>query len=365
MAAGCAERGVFGHVRRDRRFAERHRPRRARWHRAANTCSAFQTFPPVLVVDAPACNCRELSAGGAQFGAAAHLSGCDAERSFLPTTGRPTRWGWNNVRDGCQPFVNGAAIAGNIALVDRGVVWLHRESQERAECRRHRGRGRKRRRQRRRGRHDGRRRSDDYDLVRAASASVPAARSRARCASGVNVTLRIDTPAVTDQSYRWLTGEELAGLRRRDSRYVEPHLLRRSRQGVRHPVPPVAPVMGVASTRIPACPIMASRCSIDGGELQRSDGRGDRDAQGGAHLLSGDDGLPGSGERLADHADALQQSCTDLTGQFLAGFDGVRSLEAVTPFDCAQNLRDDRRPSSSVAPTQCNFQPLLSKNAPR
>ena len=39
---------------------------------------------------------------------------------------------------------------------------------------------------------------------------------------------------------------------------------------------------------------------------------------------------------FADHADALEQSCTDLTGQLLVGSDGLPSLEAITPPDCAQ-----------------------------
>ena len=66
-----------------------------------------------------------------------------------------------------------------------------------------------------------------------------------------------------------------------------------------------------------------------------------------------------------DHADALEQSCSDLTGVNLNSLTtGAPSGESISPSDCAQvasavDAVEFRRP-----PTQCNFQPMLAQNPP-
>ncbi len=73
---------------------------------------------------------------------------------------------------------------------------------------------------------------------------------------------------------------------------------------------------------------------------------------------------------FADHADALEQSCTDLVGQSL--FDittndppwpGVGS-EVITAGDCDQVAKVMLATEMRNEPTQCNFQPMLDKNTP-
>src|SRR6185295_7140197 len=68
---------------------------------------------------------------------------------------------------------------------------------------------------------------------------------------------------------------------------------------------------------------------------------------------------------FADHADALEQSCSDLVGVNLKSLtDGRPSGEIITNADCNQVAKallavEMRRP-----PTQCGFKPLLAKNPP-
>ena len=73
---------------------------------------------------------------------------------------------------------------------------------------------------------------------------------------------------------------------------------------------------------------------------------------------------------FADHADALEQSCADLVGQSL--FDittadppwpGVGS-EVISSNDCDQVTKVLLATEMRNEPTQCNFQPMLDKNTP-
>jgi bacillolysin len=72
---------------------------------------------------------------------------------------------------------------------------------------------------------------------------------------------------------------------------------------------------------------------------------------------------PASG--FADHADALQQSCTDLTGINLANLKtGAPSGEVMNATDCAQVTKVALAVEMRTPPTQCNFQPMLAKSPP-
>jgi Zn-dependent metalloprotease len=72
---------------------------------------------------------------------------------------------------------------------------------------------------------------------------------------------------------------------------------------------------------------------------------------------------PASG--FADHADALQRSCTDLTGLNLANLKtGAPSGEVMNATDCAQVAKMAVAVEMRTPPTQCNFQPMLAKSPP-
>lgn len=68
---------------------------------------------------------------------------------------------------------------------------------------------------------------------------------------------------------------------------------------------------------------------------------------------------------FAAHADALEQSCADLTGTNLASLtDGTPSGEIITAGDCAQVANAMLAVEMRNPPVQCGFQPLLAKNPP-
>jgi len=84
--------------------------------RAEGHCSAWSGGePPQVVVTAPAAAAGTYPAGGASFG--------PRLKSVLPLSGTLVLAddGAGDTADACEPIVNGAALAGNIALVRRGT----------------------------------------------------------------------------------------------------------------------------------------------------------------------------------------------------------------------------------------------------
>ena len=73
----------------------------------------------------------------------------------------------------------------------------------------------------------------------------------------------------------------------------------------------------------------------------------------------------GPATSFAEHADALQQSCTDLTGVNLKDLlTGAASGEIINATDCTQVAKMALAVELRTPPTQCNFQPLLAKSPP-
>ncbi len=73
----------------------------------------------------------------------------------------------------------------------------------------------------------------------------------------------------------------------------------------------------------------------------------------------------GPASDFVDHADAIEQSCTDLTGVNLADLKfGTPSGEIINASDCAQVAKAALAVELRTPPAQCNFQPLLAKNPP-
>lgn len=73
----------------------------------------------------------------------------------------------------------------------------------------------------------------------------------------------------------------------------------------------------------------------------------------------------GPASDFAAHADAIGQSCTDLTGVNLADLKtGAPSGEVINSTDCAQVAKAALAVELRTPPAQCNFQPLLAKAPP-
>lgn len=86
--------------------------------RTVNSCSTFETTPPVLVVNSPASIAGTYAAGSASFGPPVPPAGLtgDVVLAIDPANGAGP-----STTDACSPLTNAAAVAGNIALVDRGT----------------------------------------------------------------------------------------------------------------------------------------------------------------------------------------------------------------------------------------------------
>ncbi len=68
---------------------------------------------------------------------------------------------------------------------------------------------------------------------------------------------------------------------------------------------------------------------------------------------------------FSDHANALEQSCRDLTGMSLNDLKtGAASGQVISAGDCAQVAKMALAVELRSAPAQCNFKPILEKNPP-
>ena len=73
----------------------------------------------------------------------------------------------------------------------------------------------------------------------------------------------------------------------------------------------------------------------------------------------------GPASNFADHADALEQSCRDLTGMNLNDLKtGAISGEVISASDCAQVAKMAVAVELRTPPTQCNFREVLAKSPP-
>lgn len=67
---------------------------------------------------------------------------------------------------------------------------------------------------------------------------------------------------------------------------------------------------------------------------------------------------------FADHADSIEQSCSDLIGVGLTDFTGGPSGQSITASDCAQVAAAAEAVELRTPPTFCNFRPLLAQSPP-
>jgi Zn-dependent metalloprotease len=73
----------------------------------------------------------------------------------------------------------------------------------------------------------------------------------------------------------------------------------------------------------------------------------------------------GPASNFADHADAIEQSCRDLSGQNLNSLTtGAPSGEVISAADCAEVAKAALAVELRTPPAQCNFVPMLAKSPP-
>jgi Zn-dependent metalloprotease len=325
--------------------------------RAVNACSAHTTPVPVLVVNSPASIAGDYAAAGAAFGPALTAAGITGNVVLADD-------GSANGSLACGPLVNGGAVSGNIALVDRGtcgfVVKVKNAQNAGAIA----------------------------VIVANNTVGPPAPMGGADptitipsgmvaqstgtaikgALPGVNVTMRLGG-GVTENSYRWLMGEDSTAFGGAIRDMWAPTCMGDPGK-VSDAQYHCAITDGGGVHTNSGVPNHGFSLLVDGGTYngQTVNAIGLVKA---AHLYwQAQTAYQTPTSNFNDHADALQAACQDLVGVPLEGLStgttpAGPSGQAITPADCAAvdamieavELRTD--PSA-----QCNFQPILQQNPP-
>jgi Zn-dependent metalloprotease len=330
--------------------------------RSVGACSAF-TLNAAVVINSPASIARTCEAGTATFGAAVTETGTSGNVVLaLDDTAAPGP----STTDGCSPLTNGAAVNGNVALIDRGgcafTVKVKNAQNAGASAVVI---------------------ANNVDAVQGmggadATITIPSllislsngnAIKGALPTSTVNVSLKLAPEAGAEGSYRWLMGEDSSAFRGaiRDmwtpTCYGDPGKVSDAEYHC-----DVSDGGGVHSNS--GVPNHGYALLVDGGTYN-----GQTVAPIGlvkaAHLYWRAQSVyqtPTS--KFEDHADALETSCDNLIGVALEGLSTSStpagpSGESITAEDCAEVTDMIAAVELRTDPTeQCDFQPLLSQNPP-
>jgi hypothetical protein len=313
--------------------------------RTAGACSAFS--PPRVVVDVNSPFSAAFPAQGATFGPTLNATGVTGNVVFTSPA------------DGCTAITNGAQVSGNIALVDRGtcnftvkvknaqlagatgVIVANNVSSGLP------GMGG----------------SDTTITIPSLGITQADGNTIKANLPGVNVTMHASS-AATDNSYRWLLGEEVnPGGAIRDmwtpACYANPAKV----TDLAYYTCATADNGGVHTNS--GVPNHAYALLVDGGTYN-----GQTIAPIGlikaAHIYyRAMTVYQVPSTDFADHADAIEQSCSDLIGVNLNDLNtGAPSGQSITASDCTQVANATAAVELRTPPTQCNFQPLLAKNPP-
>jgi Zn-dependent metalloprotease len=326
--------------------------------RTAGACSAFSPPRPTLRINSPSSIAGTYAAGGAAFGPALTTVGLTGN-VVLVNDG--VAGGTNTTSDGCDvPFVNAGDVSGNIALVDRGTCGFAvkvKNAQNAGAV--------------------GVIVANNVAGVLSMGGADPTITIpsllvslatgnliKAQLGGGVNATLAAGTGA-TDNSLSWLIGEDASafGGAIRDmwnpTCYANPGKV----TDIDYYVCSTADGGGVHSNS--GVPNHAFALLVDGGTYngQTVGAIGLTKA---AHIYYRAQSVyqtPAS--NFAEHADALEASCADLTGAALNDLvTGSPSGPVITAGDCAQISKAVAAVELRTPPAFCNFQPLLRKSPP-
>jgi Zn-dependent metalloprotease len=322
--------------------------------RAVGACSSF-SGPRVVVINSPASIAQTCPAGTATFGPAVTGAGVTGN-VVLADDGAADP----STSNGCTAFVNAATVAGNIALVDRGVCGFAVKVKNAQNAgaiavvvannvEAVQGMG-------------GADATITIPSLLIALSKGNAIKAELGLGSTVNVTLKQDPGPVTEDSYRWLMGEDSSAFQGAirdmwtptclgdagkvsDAQY---HCATSDNGGVHSN-------SGVNNH--------AYALLVDGGAYngQTITGLGLTKA---AHIFWQSQAFyltPAS--KFPDQADALEASCTDLIGQPLnaLGTEGPTGVsgDVISLADCTEVSDVIAAVQLRTDPTQCNFQPLL------
>ena len=329
--------------------------------RTVNSCSTFETLPPLLTINSPASIAGDYLAGAASFGPplpAAGLTG-DVVLAIDPSNGAGP-----STTDACSPLTNAAAVAGNIALVDRGTCPFTIKVKNAQDA-------------------------GATGVIVADNAAGPVAGMSGADATivipslrvtldtgnlikselpGVNATLTVAGGASAEASYRWLMGEDSTAFGGNIRDMWDP-TCKGDPGKVSDTVYHCATSDGGGVHSNSGVPNHGYALLVDGGTYngQSISAIGLVKA---AHIYwRAQTVYQTPTSDFADHADALEASCTDLIGVTLEGLSTTSSPagpsgQSITAADCQEVSDMIDAIELRVEPTQCGFQPLLEPNPP-
>jgi Zn-dependent metalloprotease len=321
--------------------------------RSAAACTVFTVLPPSVTVNAPPSIAGVKRAGSAAFGPTAFSTTADV---ILADDGAGT------TSDGCEPFVNGAAVAGRIALVDRGACTFTSKVKNAqnagavgAIVANNSG-----------GTAVINMGGSDATIVIPSlfiSQNDGADLHSALLSSTVNASLDRGASG-TDNSVRWLTGEDATafGGAIRDmwnpGCYGDP-----GRVSDLNYTCASSDSGGVHSNS--GVPNHAFALLVDGGTYNGHT-VGAIGLTKAAHVYYRAAQIyQGPASNFADHADALEASCADLVGVDLHSLtSGAPSGEIISSADCDQVAAAAAAVELRTPPSQCGFEPLLAQDPP-
>ena len=321
--------------------------------RSALACTVFTPNLPTITITAPAAIAGQKPTGTAAFGPQTFsVSGNVVQVNDGVGTGN----------DGCEtPFVNAAAVAGNIAFIDRGICGFTvkvKNAQLNGAVAVIIGNNQG-------GNAVANMAGVDATIVIPSLSVTQNDGTAIKAQSGVTASM-VRGGTGTDNSVRWLIGEDstapgLTGALRdmwNPTCYGNPGKVSDSQYACSS-----ADSGGVHNNS--GVPNHGYALVVDGGTYngQTVAGIGLTKA---AHIYYRAQSVyQGPASDFAAHADALQQSCTDLVGINLNGLTtGTPSGEVITAADCTQIAKAALAVELRTAPSQCNFQPLLAKSPP-
>jgi len=331
--------------------------------RTVNACTTHTTPVPLLTINSPATIAGDYTVAGAAFGPPVTFAGVTGN---VVQALDPANAAGPSTTDACSALDNAGAIAGNIAIVDRGTcgfivkVKNAQNAGATAVIVANSAAGAF-------GTMGG---SDPTITIPAVMVTFSTGNLiKGELANGVNGTIRAKGGLTPEDSYRWLMGEDATAFGSAIRDMWDP-TCKADPGKVTDAEYQCAPSDGGGVHTNSGVPNHGYALLVDGGTYN-----GHTIAPIGmvkaAHLYwRAQSVYQTPTTNFNDHADALQSSCQDLIGVPLEGLSTTNipagpSGEAITAADCAAVDEMIAAVELRTDPTaQCNFQPLLKQNPP-
>lgn len=327
--------------------------------RSVNSCSLYTTPIPLLTINSPASIAGDYAAGAASFGPPLSNPGITGDVVLADD-------GTGVTSDACEPLVNGAAVSGNVALVDRGACAFTIKVKNAQDA----GATAVIVADNVAGPVAGMSGSDPEITIPSLRVTLDTGDTiKSELANGVNATLHVAGGGVAEDSYRWLMGEDATAFGSAIRDMWDPTC--KSDPGkVTDAEYHCASSDGGGVHTNSGVPNHGFALLVDGGSYNGHTINAIGMVKA-AHLYWQAQAvyqLPAS--NFNDHADALQASCQDLIGVPLEGLSVTTtpagpSGEAITAADCAAVDEMIAAIELRVDPAaQCDFQPILQQDPP-